>query len=139
MTNKIKKLAQVSAAMGEIGVAIIEKESDFKLTKETIADVLIDLGYRQVLDYLSLMNSLEKNNPVFYLETAKTINNQIAEIIKEYKGGLVSLMDRKGHTGLKTVKFVPRKSPLILIFSREQVETAPADLFEAVGPMESFK
>jgi hypothetical protein len=44
---------------------------------------------------------------------------QVSASLGEIGVVIINLMDRKGYTGLKTITFVPRKSPLILVLARE--------------------
>ena len=136
--QKIKKLAEISAKLGEIGLLIIESEKKAEADGQSARKILANLNYQEAKNYLEIMNSLEAKHPVFYIESEEKLNNLIWEIIREYQGGMVSLMDRQNHTGLKTVKFLPKESPLILILTRKQIENSPQGLFEYAGPIESI-
>jgi hypothetical protein len=136
INTKISNLVKTSSALGSVGLLILEKNGAVK-NKEAVKQ-LSDSGYKQAGDYLGLMDCLQNTQPVFYLEKDEKINNLVWEIVREYEGGIVSLMDRAGHSGLKTARFVPKNSPFILALSRAQIEKSPAGIFEYAGPQESI-
>lgn len=135
---KIKKLAEISFKLGEVGLIIVENEKEAETEGQKIRKILTDLNYQEAKDYLEIMNGLEAKQPLFYIEPKEKIDNLVWDIIREYQGGMVSLMDRQNHAGLKTVKFLPKESPFILVLTREQIDNSPQGFFEYIGPMESI-
>ncbi len=136
ITEQIKGLIKTAAVMEEIGVVILEKTS--KAKEQEIKSAIMAAGFNLGLDYLEIMSALEQTRPIFYIEEGKVLDSLVWEIVREYKGGLVSLMDRRMHTGLKTIKFNPSKSQFIILLTRKQLEAGPGDFFDYVGPLVSI-
>ena len=136
--QKIKKLAEASSELGEIGLLAIESEKRAEADRQKARKILTGLDYREAKDYLEIMNSLETKQPAFYIEPEEKLNDLVWEIVREYQGGIVSLMDRQNHTGLKTIKFLSKESPFVLVLTRGQMENSPPGLFEYIGPIESI-
>lgn len=136
--NKITKLVQISEKTGQIGVLVIEKKTNIKEKIKKAIELLNESNYKQAEDYWQIMFALESGQSVFYCEKGKKIDNLVWNMIKEYEGGIISLMDRKEHTGLKTIKYSPLKSHFILLLTRDQIEKSPQGFFNYVGPMESI-
>ncbi len=133
--EKINKFIETSAKLGELGLIIVE---DSNITKRATAGVALQKKkYKRSKDYLEIMDALEVKQPTFYIEPMDKLNDLVWSVVQHYNDGMVSLMDRKNHTGLKTVHFLPKESSLILILTREQVDNSPQGLFEYVGGIES--
>ena len=95
-------------------------------------------GCGRAVGYMEVMDLLEKSQPFYYLEESKKLDDLIYEIVAEYKTGIISLMNRKYKSGLKTVGFNPNKNSMILVLTRDQIE-ASDKLFEYIGPILSIK
>jgi len=137
LTEKIRKLTEVSSGLGEVGLVIIEKEKNRQALAKKLVTALNQAGYGRSMDYLESLNLLEKSQPFYYLEESGSLNDLMLELIAEFKTGIVSLMDRKHKTGLRTIRFNPNKNSIILVLTREQIESS-VQLFEYVGPKEAF-
>jgi len=133
--KKINKFVKTSAQLGEIGLIIVEDGDSTKIA--TVGVTLQKMDYKRSKSYLELMDNLESKQPTFYIEPMDKLKDLIWNIVRRYSDGMVSLMDRENHTGLKTVHFLPKESPLILILTREQVDNSPQGLFKYVGGIES--
>lgn len=133
--EKINKFIQATTRLGELGLIIIENGNSTKVA--TVGVALQKTDYKRSKEYLEVMNNLESKQPTFYIEPKDKLNNLIWDVVQNYDGGMVTLMDRKNHTGLKTVHFLPKESSFILILTRAQVENSPQGLFEYVGGVES--
>jgi len=134
--EKINKFIETTSQLGELGLIIIEDDDITKVA--TIGVALQKLGYKRSKEYLEMMDNLESKQATFYIEPNEKLNNLIWDVVKNYIGGAVTLMDRKNHTGLKTVHFLPKASHLILILTRSQLENSPQGLFEYIGGIESI-
>ncbi len=133
--EKINKFVDISAKLGELGLIIVEDVNSKKVA--TVGVALQKKDYIRSKDYLELMDNLENKQATFYIEPNDKLDDLIWRIVRHYNDGMVSMMDRKNHTGLKTIHFLPKESPLILILTREQVDKSPQGLFEYVGGIES--
>lgn len=129
ISKEVKKLIKTSKLTGDIALIIIE---DIKKMKEIICELEKHLA--KASDYLKLMDLLEKAQPLYYLEEAEKLDNLIYEIVAEYKTGIISLMDRKNKTGLRTIKFNPNNNVIVLVLTREQIEVSD-QLFKYIGPI----
>lgn len=127
ISKEVKKLIKTSKLTGDIALIIIE---DIKKMKEIICELEKHLA--KASDYLKLMDLLEKAQPLYYLEEAEKLDNLIYEIVAEYKTGIISLMDRKNKTGLRTIKFNPNNNVIVLVLTREQIEVSD-QLFKYIG------
>jgi len=134
--KKIHKFVETSAKLGELGLIIIEDSNNTKVA--TVGVALQKQDYKRSKEYLELMDNLESKQFTFYIEPNDKLNDLIWSAVRHYEGGMISLMDRENHTGLKTVHFLPKESPLILILTREQVDNSPQGLFEYIGGIESI-
>lgn len=128
--EKINTFVERNAHLRGLGLIIVE---DSDLTRvATVGVALQKLHYTRSKDYLDVMDHLEAKQPTFYIEPKEKLNDLIWNIVQSYSGGMVSLMDRKQHTGLRTVHFLPKESPCMVIMTREQVDNSPQGLFEYV-------
>lgn len=132
-SKEIKKIVETSKLTGEIALIIIEDETK---KQEILDDIKKNL--KGAKDYLEAMDLLEKSQSFYYLEEGVKLDGLIYEIVAEYKTGIISLMDRKYKTGLKTVKFNPNNIVIVLVLTREQIE-ASDQLFEYIGPILTVK
>lgn len=138
LSKKIKKLTEVSSKLGEIGLIVIEDEKKKHVLSNELIKSLNVAGFGRAMDYMECMDLLEKSQPFYYLENGAKLDDLILELIAEFKTGIISLMDRKYKLGLKTVKFNPNNNSIIIILTRDQVESS-GNFFKFIGPMESLK
>ncbi len=128
-SKEIEKIIETSKLTGEIALIIIEDETK---KSEILDDIKKNLTSTK--DYLEVMDLLEKSQSFYYSEEGVKLDDLIYEIVAEYKTGIISLMDRKYKTGLKTVKFDPNNNSMILVLTRNQIELSD-QLFEYTGPI----
>ena len=134
--EKINKFIETSAQLEELGLIILEKSNITSVA--TVGVALQKMGYKRAKDYLEVMEFLESKTPVFYIEPKEKLNNLVWDTVRQYGDGMITMMDRKNHTGLKTVHFLPKTSPFVLVLTREQAENSPGKLFEYTGGAESI-
>lgn len=137
--EKIKKspnTTDVSRSIGLPSLIVVENK------KAPITDrikTLKDNDFKEVKDYLEVMEGLEKDNgKVLYIEQADKLDSSMLEIIAEFGAGIISLADRKNNTGIKTVKFNPFETLFVVVMTRDQVEKSYPRLFEYIGTIESI-
>jgi hypothetical protein len=137
--EKIEKLMQTTFALGKVGFLVVENKQEINATLPEAKKALLLLSYEECTDYLELMDALSASkNKIFYLEKDDKFNSLVLEIVAEFESGIVSLADRKNQTGLKTAKWNPFQTSLIIIMTREQVEKSYPRLFEYVGATQSL-
>lgn len=137
--QSIQNLMTTAKTQGETALLIIESLKDKAELVKALKIAVSDGGYRPAIDHLSLMDSLESSTPVLYVESSDSLDSKIFEIIKEFNGGIVTFMETREarEKGLRTVLFDPKKSPLLIVLTRAQVEASEPGLFEYAGPIET--
>lgn len=137
--EKIEKLMQITSALGQVGLLIVEKVDEFESALPAIKKVLVSARYHECADYLEIMNALSASkDKIFYAEKGDRLDSLVLEIIAEFEAGIVSLADRKNNTGLKTAQWNPSQTFFIVVMSRKQIEASYPRLFEYINIMQSL-
>jgi len=139
MQEKTDQLLATTAALGGVGLLIAENEKSRKTAIEKAREELLNSNYKECSDYLEVMDVLsEGKDKLFYIEKGEKLDGLILEIIAEFEAGMVSLLDRKNHTGLKVAQWNPTKTSFIVMMSRKQIEASYPRLFEYIKYTQSL-
>ena len=137
--EKTDRLIQASAALGKVGLLIVENEKGFMKARAEAGKIMIDAGYKECSDYSKIMDALSNGEEmIFYAEKGKRLDSSVLEIISEFEAGIVSLADRVRNTGLQTAKWNPSKTSFIAIMTRKQTEQSYPRLFEYINITQSI-
>lgn len=136
--QKLPDVAAVSASIGLPSLVIIENEKSTRDELNAVGKTMAESGFKKANDYLEVMDLLlTGNEKILYVEQGKKLDDLVLEIVAEYTTGMISLADRKNHTGLKTVKFNPFKTSLAVVMTRSRVEASYPRLYEYFGTITS--
>ena len=139
LKEKTQNFVQTASTLGQVGIFIIEKQTNLKQDITKIKKFLNESGFKETADYLEIMDLLNAaEGKIFYIEKDKKLDSRVLEIIAEFQAGIVSFADVKNHTGLKVAKWNPSKTSFILIISRKQVEASYPRLFEYINIIQSI-
>jgi len=137
--EKTGKLIETTAALGGVGLLIVENEKSNKAAFERAREQLFSNNYKECSDYLEIMDVLsEGKDRLFYTERGEKLDGSVLEIIAEFEAGIISLADRKHNTGLKTATWSPTKTSLIIMIGRKQIEASYPRLFEYINFTQSL-
>ncbi len=132
--EKTEPLLATTAALGGVGLLIAENERGRKAAIEKAREELQGNDYKECFDYLEVMDILSSGkDKLFYVESGEKLDGLILEIIAEFEAGMVGLADRKHNTGLKTARWNPTKTSLIVVMSRRQIERSYPRLFAYIN------
>ncbi|KKQ18685.1 MAG: hypothetical protein US31_C0002G0030 [Berkelbacteria bacterium GW2011_GWA1_36_9] len=137
-TQNLADIATVSMSIGLPSLVVIEDKKDLAEKTNLVEDTLLKSGFVKANDYSGIIDLLsEKTKMILYIESGEKLDGLVLEIIAEFTVGIVSLADRKHQTGLKTVKFNPFKTALVIVMTRSQVEASYQRLYEYFGAVTS--
>lgn len=129
--EKVIKFGEACTSLGKVGLLIVEGKGKKPKTVSDAMDIFVDAGFSKCDDYVAILDHLPTEK-CLYVESGEKIDGSVVEIIAEYESGIVSLADRKGKSGLKTSRFNPVATSLIVIVSREQLEKSYSKIFDHV-------
>ena len=137
--EKIIQSINTSSSLGGVSIFIIEHQEEYDVLKNELEAALSGAGYAKRDDYLALTDSLSGGEKkLWYTETNEKLDGCVLEIIAEFGAGIVSLADRKNSTGLKTARWNPLETSLVLIISRDQAERSHHNLFSYSTSIQSL-
>lgn len=134
MTTKthLYRLIDTSSQVGQVGLIILPDQTS---TQQELLDICISNGLVECVQPNEILHALNNKQACFYKEKEIKLNALIVDIVREYEGGMLSMMDRIDHTGLQVARFTPNETSFVVLVTKAQLEASDPMLLQYMGPI----